>query len=78
MAELAQIELLDDRWNEAHAATLDEPGRLLYRSHLLGADKRITNYGGGNTSAKVKQRDPLAGRTSRCCGSKAPAAMSAP
>ena len=59
MAELAELQLLDNRWDEAHAATLDEPGRLLYRSHLLGADKRITNYGGGNTSAKVKQRDPL-------------------
>src|SRR5215510_3724006 len=61
MADLAQIELLDNRWNKAQAATLDEPGRLLYRSHLLGADKRITNYGGGNTSAKVMQPDPLTG-----------------
>src|SRR6185503_4195921 len=59
MAELAELQLLDNRWDEAHAATLDEPGRLLYRSHLLGADKRITNYGGGNTSAKVMQPDPL-------------------
>ncbi|MGO8085359.1 hypothetical protein, partial [Rhizobium leguminosarum] len=33
----------------------------LYRSNLLGADKRITNYGGGNTSAKVMETDPLAG-----------------
>jgi rhamnulose-1-phosphate aldolase/alcohol dehydrogenase len=61
MADLAQLQLLDNRWDEAHAATLDEPGRLLYRSHLLGADKRITNYGGGNTSAKVMQPDPLTG-----------------
>ncbi|HEV8391326.1 MAG TPA: bifunctional rhamnulose-1-phosphate aldolase/short-chain dehydrogenase, partial [Dongiaceae bacterium] len=59
MADLAEIQLLENRWDEAQAATLDEPGRLLYRSHLLGADMRITNYGGGNTSAKVKQRDPL-------------------
>jgi len=59
MADLAEIQFLDSRWDEGHAASLDEPGRLLYRSHLLGADKRITNYGGGNTSAKVKQRDPL-------------------
>ena len=49
------------RWNADHAATLDEPGRLLYRSNLLGSDLRITNYGGGNTSAKIRQRDPLAG-----------------
>jgi rhamnulose-1-phosphate aldolase/alcohol dehydrogenase len=62
MADLADIGLLDNRWNDAEAARLDEPGRLLYRSHLLGADKRITNYGGGNTSAKWKQRDPLTGK----------------
>jgi rhamnulose-1-phosphate aldolase/alcohol dehydrogenase len=62
MADLAEIQILENRWDEAHAATLDEPGRLLYRSHLLGADKRITNFGGGNTSAKVKQRDPLTGK----------------
>jgi rhamnulose-1-phosphate aldolase/alcohol dehydrogenase len=49
------------RWNADHAATLDEPGRLLYRSNLLGSDLRITNYGGGNTSAKIRQRDPLSG-----------------
>lgn len=48
-------------WNPAHAATLDEPGLLLYRSNLLGSDLRITNYGGGNTSAKIQQRDPLSG-----------------
>ena len=35
------------------AAGLDEPGLLLYRSNLLGSDLRITNFGGGNTSAKV-------------------------
>ncbi|NDW04093.1 bifunctional rhamnulose-1-phosphate aldolase/short-chain dehydrogenase [Jiella pacifica] len=54
--------LLPSLWDEAHAAGLDEPGRLLYRSNLLGADKRITNYGGGNTSAKVIEKDPLTGR----------------
>jgi len=46
-------------WDAAHAERLDEPGRLLYRSNLLGSDLRITNYGGGNTSAKLLQRDPL-------------------
>ncbi|MCB8837192.1 bifunctional rhamnulose-1-phosphate aldolase/short-chain dehydrogenase [Aurantimonas sp. VKM B-3413] len=54
--------LLPSLWDEAHAETLDEAGRLLYRSNLLGADKRITNYGGGNTSAKVVEKDPLTGR----------------
>ncbi|PQA74917.1 bifunctional rhamnulose-1-phosphate aldolase/short-chain dehydrogenase [Brucella oryzae] len=53
--------LLDNRWDDAKAATLDEPGKLLYRSNLLGSDKRITNYGGGNTSAKVEEIDPLTG-----------------
>ncbi|PRD43845.1 bifunctional rhamnulose-1-phosphate aldolase/short-chain dehydrogenase [Phyllobacterium phragmitis] len=57
----AQVRLLENRWDEAHAAGLDEPGKLLYRSNLLGADKRITNYGGGNTSAKVTETDPLTG-----------------
>jgi rhamnulose-1-phosphate aldolase/alcohol dehydrogenase len=52
---------LENRWDDAHAAGLDEPGLLLYRSNLLGADKRITNYGGGNTSAKVTMQDPLTG-----------------
>ncbi|WP_181703916.1 bifunctional rhamnulose-1-phosphate aldolase/short-chain dehydrogenase [Chthonobacter albigriseus] len=61
MADLAEIQLLENRWDDAVAARLDEPGLLLYRSNLLGADKRITNYGGGNTSAKVAMKDPLSG-----------------
>jgi rhamnulose-1-phosphate aldolase/alcohol dehydrogenase len=52
---------LSDLWDDAHAATLDEPNRLLYRSNLLGSDLRITNFGGGNTSAKVDAADPLTG-----------------
>jgi rhamnulose-1-phosphate aldolase/alcohol dehydrogenase len=40
---------------------MSEPEKLLYRSNLLGSDKRISNYGGGNTSAKVMQPDPLSG-----------------
>ena len=57
--------LLESLWNNNHAKSLDEPGRLLYRSNLLGSDKRITNYGGGNTSAKVITRDPLTGEDTR-------------
>ncbi|MEF0941106.1 bifunctional rhamnulose-1-phosphate aldolase/short-chain dehydrogenase [Rhizobium sp. BR 362] len=57
----AGVQLLENRWDDAYAAGLDEPGKLLYRSNLLGADKRITNYGGGNTSAKVMETDPLSG-----------------
>lgn len=54
---------LPSLWDDAHAATLDEPGKLLYRSNLLGSDLRITNFGGGNTSAKVKAVDPLSGES---------------
>jgi rhamnose utilization protein RhaD (predicted bifunctional aldolase and dehydrogenase) len=50
-------------WNEADAAALagDEVGLLIYRSNLLGADLRLTNYGGGNTSCKAMAKDPLTG-----------------
>jgi rhamnulose-1-phosphate aldolase/alcohol dehydrogenase len=48
-------------WDDAKAKGMTEPEKLLYRSNLLGSDKRITNYGGGNTSAKVMERDPLTG-----------------
>ena len=37
----------------------DEVALLIYRSNLLGADLRLTNYGGGNTSCKVMDKDPL-------------------
>jgi rhamnulose-1-phosphate aldolase/alcohol dehydrogenase len=55
----AAAEPLPDLWNDGHAADLDEPGLLLYRSNLLGSDLRITNFGGGNTSAKLTMTDPL-------------------
>ncbi|WP_172327626.1 bifunctional rhamnulose-1-phosphate aldolase/short-chain dehydrogenase [Mangrovicoccus sp. HB161399] len=48
-------------WDDGRAKAMSEPEKLLYRSNLLGSDKRITNYGGGNTSAKVMQPDPLTG-----------------
>ncbi len=54
---------LPSLWDDAAAAKLDEPGLLLYRSNLLGSDLRITNFGGGNTSAKVDGKDPLSGET---------------
>src|SRR5690606_20192218 len=50
---------LANLWDDARASTMTEAERLLYRSNLLGSDKRITNYGGGNTSAKVMETDPL-------------------
>jgi rhamnulose-1-phosphate aldolase/alcohol dehydrogenase len=52
---------LANLWDEARASKMNESERLLYRSNLLGSDKRITNYGGGNTSAKVMEKDPLTG-----------------
>ncbi len=52
---------LENRWDDKVAAGKSESELLLYRSNLLGADKRVTNYGGGNTSAKVEERDPLTG-----------------
>ena len=48
-------------WDDAKAAALDPVGRLIYRSNLLGSDQRITNTGGGNTSAKISEKDPLTG-----------------
>ncbi len=50
-------------WDEKKAAALqgDEVSLLIYRSNLLGADLRLTNYGGGNTSCKAIAKDPLTG-----------------
>jgi rhamnulose-1-phosphate aldolase/alcohol dehydrogenase len=49
-------------WDDEHAAQLDPVARLVYRSNLLGGDGRITNTGGGNTSAKLSETDPLTGQ----------------
>ncbi|MFD2865828.1 bifunctional aldolase/short-chain dehydrogenase [Mucilaginibacter antarcticus] len=51
-------------WDDAEAAKLagDEVALLIYRSNLLGADLRLTNYGGGNTSCKAQAKDPLTGQ----------------
>ncbi len=62
MAETTGLRFLEDRWDEAVAATLDGPELLRYRSNLLGSDLRITNFGGGNTSSKLETRDPLDGQ----------------
>ncbi len=63
MLDVKAGDRLANLWDDAKAAAMSEPERLLYRSNLLGADKRITNYGGGNTSAKVMEKDPLTGET---------------
>lgn len=50
-------------WDEQKAAELagDEVALFIYRSNILGADLRLTNYGGGNTSVKIIDKDPLTG-----------------
>jgi rhamnulose-1-phosphate aldolase/alcohol dehydrogenase len=64
MSEVA-VTPLPNLWDDALAAGLDEAGQLLHRSNLLGADLRITNFGGGNTSAKIDMKDPLTRENAR-------------
>ena len=63
MPEIAELVELKDLWNEQHARSLGENhlALLRYRSNLLGADLRITNFGGGNTSSKFSMPDPFSG-----------------
>ena len=63
VARGASADYLRSRWDDAVAAALDPVSRLVYRSNLLGADARITNTGGGNTSSKIAATDPLTGET---------------
>jgi rhamnose utilization protein RhaD (predicted bifunctional aldolase and dehydrogenase)/NAD(P)-dependent dehydrogenase (short-subunit alcohol dehydrogenase family) len=56
-----KLRYLEDRWDERAASALDEAELLRYRSNLLGSDLRITNFGGGNTSSKLIDADPLDG-----------------
>lgn len=55
------LRYLENLWDSRLAATLNDAELLRYRSNLLGSDLRITNFGGGNTSAKLVQPDPLDG-----------------
>jgi rhamnulose-1-phosphate aldolase/alcohol dehydrogenase len=52
---------VNDLWNDGEVEKLSGVERLVYRSNKLGSDQRITNTGGGNTSSKLQERDPLAG-----------------
>lgn len=63
MAADGRLKFLEDKWDEAVAAKLDAPELLRYRSNLLGSDLRITNFGGGNTSSKLDEKDPVTGET---------------
>jgi rhamnulose-1-phosphate aldolase/alcohol dehydrogenase len=58
---MASYQFVNHRWDDAKAASLDPVARLVYRSNLLGSDQRITNTGGGNTSSKLTEKDPLTG-----------------
>jgi rhamnulose-1-phosphate aldolase/alcohol dehydrogenase len=61
--QTAQFKNVSYLWDEAKAAAMagDEVALLIYRSNLLGADLRLTNYGGGNTSCKAMAKNPLTG-----------------
>jgi len=53
---------LPNLWDDAVASKLDPVAQLIYRSNLLGSDQRVTNTGGGNTSSKITEKDPLTGQ----------------
>src|SRR6478672_11540237 len=59
---MSSYKYVNHSWDDAKAASLDPVGRLVYRSNILGADQRITNTGGGNTSSKIAEKDPLTGK----------------
>ncbi|MEP6755845.1 MAG: class II aldolase/adducin family protein, partial [Chthonomonadales bacterium] len=56
------LKYLEDLWVDSETVGMDEPELLRYRSNLLGRDLRLTNYGGGNTSAKLMETDPVTGQ----------------
>jgi rhamnulose-1-phosphate aldolase/alcohol dehydrogenase len=56
---------LESRWDESVASRTSTVERLIYRSNLLGVDPRITNSGGGNTSSKIDETDPVTGQRAR-------------
>ena len=58
---MATYKYVNFGWDDATAASLEPVARLVYRSNLLGGDQRITNTGGGNTSSKIVEKDPLSG-----------------
>ena len=67
MHEIKETTYLKDLWNEDEACELgsNQLALLRYRSNLLGADLRITNFGGGNTSSKIELPDPFTGQPVR-------------
>src|SRR5579872_517251 len=67
MPEIKGTIYLEDLWSDEKARQLagNELALLRYRSNLLGADLRITNFGGGNTSSKIELPDPFTGQPTR-------------
>jgi hypothetical protein len=67
MPQTTEVTHLSDLWDDKKAAALetDQLALLRYRSNLLGADLRITNFGGGNTSSKITLPDPFSGKPVR-------------
>ena len=67
MPEIKETSRLKDLWHEEHAKKIasNQLAILRYRSNLLGADLRITNFGGGNTSSKIELPDPFSGKSVR-------------
>jgi rhamnulose-1-phosphate aldolase/alcohol dehydrogenase len=59
---MSQFQYVSNLWDDAEAAKLSGADRLVYRSNKLGSDQRITNTGGGNTSSKLTEKDPLTGQ----------------
>lgn len=60
---MSNYQYVNHLWDDAKAASLPNAvERLAYRSNLLGSDQRITNTGGGNTSSKASEKDPLTGQ----------------
>jgi rhamnose utilization protein RhaD (predicted bifunctional aldolase and dehydrogenase) len=67
----------ENLWDASKAEGLSELETLAYRSNLLGRDRAVANYGGGNTSTKARERDH-AGREVDVLWSRGPARTSRP
>jgi len=63
MTQSKSYQFVNYLWDQKKAGTFDSAEKLVYRSNLLGSDQRITNTGGGNTSSKTMEQDPLTGKS---------------
>lgn len=79
-AARADASAIPNRWDPAVAATLSPGQLLLYRSNLLGSDKRVTNFGGHGGMPRRSCRKSILSPASpwKCCGSRVPAGTSGP